>query len=195
MTAEQNLELHSLMVAAAGSGQVPESLLAVDFVMKNRASSITDYTYRGPSGWRDWTKDLFEEFCSEPKLTIERIVAADDAVVVATYCVAGTSVHNDAPVEFRWSGVTWFADRQATRSIGCTSPEEALEIARRRGARSLDGGPAHRSSEPDTPTPPCGTNRPRNMPVRRRRRWVANRLLAPLLRKPAGDLVGRPLWL
>jgi len=195
MTAEENVELHRLMITAADAGRTPGSSLAADFVMRHRTSSITDYTYRGRDGWRDWLSDLFEEFSGPARLRIEQIVVADDAVVVATYCLEGTSVHDAAPIEFRWAGVTWFANRRATRSIGCTSVEEALNLCRRRGAPCpADAAPARRPQR-DIPLAPRGTPGPRSRPASGRRRGFAGHLLALLGHRPAGELGRPPLWI
>ncbi|HUH80241.1 MAG TPA: hypothetical protein VLZ06_02845, partial [Solirubrobacteraceae bacterium] len=66
-TSEHNVQLHARAVAAMKAGEVPSDILAPGFYMRNCASSVSDYTYRGESGWRDWMEDLFEEFNGKPR--------------------------------------------------------------------------------------------------------------------------------
>ncbi len=63
------------------AGDVPSEILARGFYMRNCASSISDYTYRGESGWRDWIEDLFEEFTGKPRYELEQIVATGEDYV------------------------------------------------------------------------------------------------------------------
>ena len=95
--------------------------------MRNCASSVSDYTYRGESGWRDWMEDLFEEFAGKPRYELEQIVATGDDYVVAEYCIRGRSARSGKPLAFRWTGVTWFARGALTRAAGYASRREALE--------------------------------------------------------------------
>jgi ketosteroid isomerase-like protein len=124
---EPNIQLHARVVAAMRAGEVPSEILARGFYMRNCASSISDYTYRGESGWRDWMEDLFEEFIGTPRYELEQIVATGADYVIAEYCIRGRSARSGKPLAFRWTGVTWFADGALTRAAGYASRREALE--------------------------------------------------------------------
>jgi len=124
---EPNIQLHAQVVAAMKAGDVPSEILARGFYMRNCASSISDYTYRGESGWRDWMKDLFEEFIGKPRYELEQIVATGEDYVVAEYCIRGRSARSGKPLAFRWTGITWFADGTLTHAAGYASRSEALE--------------------------------------------------------------------
>jgi len=126
-TSEGNVQLHARAVAAMKAGEVPSEILAPGFYMRNCASSVSDYTYRGESGWRDWMEDLFEEFTGRPRYELEQIVAAGEDYVVAEYCIRGRSARSGKPLAFRWAGVTWFANGAVTRAAGYASRREALE--------------------------------------------------------------------
>lgn len=124
-----NLELQSLMVAAANARRVPGDILSPEFRMEHHASAVIDHTYRGETGWRDWLNDLFEDFTGEVRFRIENTIEAAEDFVVTIVCVSGRTVRTGTPLDFRWANVTWFADGCATRSIGYTTVEEALRAA------------------------------------------------------------------
>jgi len=126
---QRNIALHRLVVAAVNAREVPEAILAPDFCMENHASSVTDYTYHGVTGWRDWMNDIFEEFTTGARYEVEDIIAVGDEFVVATFCIVGRSARSGMPLEFRWVGVTWFRDGQATRAVGYSTRGEALAAA------------------------------------------------------------------
>jgi ketosteroid isomerase-like protein len=129
MSPQQNIELHGRVIAAANAREVPSELLAPEFSMEHHTSAITDYTYRGAPGWRDWIDDLLEEFTDDARCEVEELIAAGDDFVVAMLRVAGHGIHSGHPLEFRWAEVTWFRDGLATRSVGYTSGSEALLAA------------------------------------------------------------------
>jgi ketosteroid isomerase-like protein len=141
MSPQRNIELHGRVVAAANAREVPSELLAPEFSMQQHTSAATDYTYRGPNGWRDWMNDLLEEFGDDARYEVEELVAAEDDFVVANLRVAGNAVHSGVSLEFRWAEVTWFRDGLATRSVGYTSDCDALQAA---GGRARTGGPLTR---------------------------------------------------
>ncbi len=130
-----NLKLHALAIAAVNAGEVPAEILARGFYMENRAFSVTDYTYRGAAGWREWMSDIFEEFSGRARLELEEIVEATDDFVVARMCIAGTSARSRMPLSLRWVGVTWFRDGKLICSVGYATRGEAVEAARN-GPRS-----------------------------------------------------------
>jgi hypothetical protein len=126
----ENLELHARAVAAVKRRDVPFEILAPAFWMENRAFSVTDYTYRGAAGWRDWTSDIFEEFAGRARYELEEILAATDAFVIARFCIVGLSARSGAPLVLCWTGVTWFAEGKLTCAVGYATRDEALEAAR-----------------------------------------------------------------
>jgi ketosteroid isomerase-like protein len=122
-----NVELCGLAVAAFNAREVPEEILADDFHMENRVSAVTDYSYHGAVGWREWMSDLLEEFASGARYRIDELIAVGEDFVAAMFSVAGRGVHSGEPLELRWAGVTWFRDGKATRAIGYASRSEALD--------------------------------------------------------------------
>jgi ketosteroid isomerase-like protein len=127
VTPESNLQLHDRAVAAINAREVPEDLLAPGFRMENRASAVTDYTYYGARGWREWMSDLFEVFADGARYAADEILAVGDDYIAATFSLVGRGRGSGEPLEFRWAGVTWFRDGKAIRACGFTNAREALE--------------------------------------------------------------------
>ena len=127
---EQNIALHNAAVAAVREGRVPEELLAPGFLIENRVSAVTDYTYHGVVGWRDWVNDVFETFGRGASYEVEEIIDSGEDFVVASFCLTGTGARSKLPLEFRWVGVTWFRGGQVIRAVGFPDREEALQAAR-----------------------------------------------------------------
>lgn len=123
---QRNIELQARAVAALNAREVPADLLAPGFSLRNRASAVADYTYRGAGGWRDWMNDTFEEFSESAQVRIEQIIAATEEFVIASFCIDGESAHLGAPLSFSWTGVTWFCNGRATRAAGYSTRGEAL---------------------------------------------------------------------
>ncbi|HLL93222.1 MAG TPA: nuclear transport factor 2 family protein [Solirubrobacteraceae bacterium] len=124
---QRNIELHSRAVAAVNAREVPEELLAPGFRLENHATAVTDYTYYGATGWREWMSDLFEVFAEGASYGVEEFIAVREDFVVAMFYVVGRGARSGMPLELRWAGATWFRDGKATRAIGYASPREALE--------------------------------------------------------------------
>jgi hypothetical protein len=129
---QENLELHARAVAAVRAREVPLEILAPGFWMENRAFSVTDYTYRGAAGWRDWMNDIFEEFTGRARYELERTLAATDDFVIACFCIVGRSARSGARLMLCWTGVTWFRDGKLICTVGYATSDEALEAAKHR---------------------------------------------------------------
>lgn len=124
--AERNVALHQRSADAANAREVPLELLAPEFRLENRLTAITDRTYLGPEGWREWTSDLFEMFADGARYEIEEVIASGKDFVAAMLCVSGDGARSGLPIAFRWAGVTWFRGEKAVRAIGYATREEAL---------------------------------------------------------------------
>jgi ketosteroid isomerase-like protein len=114
-------------VEAFNAREAPDDLLAPDFRMDNRRSAVTDYTYRGAVGFRDWMSDVFEVFANGARYEVDEIIAVRDELVAATVCIAGLGARSKMPLEFRWTGVTWFREGRVTQITGYASRRDALE--------------------------------------------------------------------
>lgn len=124
---QRNIDLHTRGVQAANAREVPVDLLAPDFRMENRVTAVTDNTYHGADGWREWMSDLFDVFAEGARYEVEEIIAAGEDFVVAMLCVAGVGARSGLPIVFRWAGVTWFRGEKVLRAVGYANRSEALE--------------------------------------------------------------------
>lgn len=123
---QRNIELHKRGAEAADAREVPVDLLAPGFRLENRVTAVTDNTYLGADGWREWMSDLFDMFADGARYEVEEIVASGKDFVAATLCVTGRGARSGLPITFRWVGVTWFRGEKAVRVIGYATREDAL---------------------------------------------------------------------
>jgi hypothetical protein len=125
-TAQQNLQVHERAVEAVRLREVPEEILAPRFYMENRVSAVTDYSYHGAMGWRDWMNDIFEVFAEDALYEVEDLIAQGEDFVIAMFRIAGLGARSRMPLELRWVGVTWFHNGKLTRAVGYRNRHEAL---------------------------------------------------------------------
>jgi ketosteroid isomerase-like protein len=121
-----NVDLVRSICAAINEREVPKDLLAPDLRMENVVTAVSDKTYYGAAGFRDWMQDLFAGFAEGARFEIEEIVADGDDFVVAVLGAVGCGARSGAPLVLRWVNVAWFRDGKATRSVGYASRREAL---------------------------------------------------------------------
>jgi ketosteroid isomerase-like protein len=131
-----NVELTLRALAAVNSGRIPADMLAPEFWMENRASSVTDYTYWGTRGWGEWMSDISEEFTGRVRYSLEEIVHADEDLVIASFRVSGRSAWSGEQLDFSWAGVTWFRDGKALRSVAYSTRQAALRALDDAAARA-----------------------------------------------------------
>jgi ketosteroid isomerase-like protein len=127
----ENIELHERGIEALNARVLSDELaaetLAPGFRIENAATAITDKTYYGPEGVREWVRDIFEGFDEDARYELEEILADGDDFVVARVRLVGHGARSGAPVELRWVAATWYEDGKATRSAGYLRRSEALE--------------------------------------------------------------------
>jgi len=78
-----NVDLVRRGAEAINARKVPEGLITPDVRMENVSTAVTQKTYLGASGVRDWMNDFFDVFGEEARYEVEEIVAVGDDVVVA----------------------------------------------------------------------------------------------------------------
>jgi ketosteroid isomerase-like protein len=113
--------------AALNAREVPDGLLAPDFLMVNAETAVTDKTYAGVRGVIEWTEDIFEPFDSAARFEIERVVADSDEFVVTLNRISGVGARSGAPLTFRWAAVFWVRDGKLARVVGYLRRREALK--------------------------------------------------------------------
>jgi ketosteroid isomerase-like protein len=124
---QENVELVYRFSEALNARDMPDDLLASDFVLTNAETIVSDGPYHGTAGaiaWATETLDLIEE---ERPLVIERIEAQSDDFVVAATLVQGTARLSQIPVAFRWTTAIWCADGRIARVAGFLELGEALK--------------------------------------------------------------------
>jgi ketosteroid isomerase-like protein len=123
----RNVNVLGCVVEAVNARTVPRELLAPGFCMEHRASAVTDRTYRGANGWREWMDDLFEVFATGARLEIQEILAEDDDIVVAVFRLIGRGARSQETLQLGWAGVTWFRLGQVTRTVSYATRSQALQ--------------------------------------------------------------------
>jgi ketosteroid isomerase-like protein len=128
---QQNLELYERSVAAVNARDLSDELaveiIAPDFRIENAATAVTDKTYYGAAGVREWVRDIFEGMDEGSRYETEEILADGEDYVVARVRLVGHGLRSGAPVTLRWVTVTWYESGKATRSAGYLRRSEALK--------------------------------------------------------------------
>lgn len=132
-TSRHNLEIHARGVQAVNarelSDELFEQLCTPDFHLQNTSTAVTDKTYRGAAGVREWIDDFFDAFDRDARHQIEEVIAATDDLVVAVVSIAGVGARSGAPLVLRWVNVTRFEGDRMASATGYLSRHEALAAA------------------------------------------------------------------
>ncbi|HTQ68806.1 MAG TPA: nuclear transport factor 2 family protein [Solirubrobacteraceae bacterium] len=130
---QENLDVYERAMATLAarviSDELASELLAPDFRIENAATAVTDKTYDGAAGVREWVRDIYEGMDEDSRYETEEILADGEDYVVARVRLVGHGVHSGASVTLRWVSVTWFEGGKATRSVGYLHRREALKAA------------------------------------------------------------------
>ncbi len=126
MSREENIEIALRCFEAVNAREVPEELLAPDVRLENVRTAVTDRTYRGADGFRQWFSDFFDVLDDDARYEGEVIEAGDDYVIGQARFVGRGSV-SGAPVEMPYYGVLWIRDGKVTRAVGYPNRRQALE--------------------------------------------------------------------
>jgi ketosteroid isomerase-like protein len=124
---QENVAIVERLVAAVNAReQVPDGLLATDFRSESVSTAVTDKTYYGLEGVREWTTDMFEAFEDGAQYETEEILAHGESYVVARVHLAGRGAASGAPLLLRWINVGWFTDGKLSRAAGYANKRDAL---------------------------------------------------------------------
>ena len=123
---QENIELVYRLADALNAREVPE-FIAPDYRLENVTTAVTDKTYIGPDGWREWMRDLFAAFADGARFQIDEIVADGDDYAVVISSLVGRGTASNAPLHLRWVSAVWFRDGQMIGSTGFLKRREALE--------------------------------------------------------------------
>jgi len=123
---QENVEIVRRAVDMLNAGEVPE-FMAPDLVLENATTAVTDKTYVGAEGWREWMDDMFGAFGEDARLQIDEILADGEDYVVAITALRGCGAASGAPLQLRWVTAVWLRGGLVTRVSGFPKRREALE--------------------------------------------------------------------
>jgi ketosteroid isomerase-like protein len=123
---QENINLLYRLADALNGREVPE-FIAPDYRLENVITAVTDKTYIGPDGWREWMRELLGAFADGARFQIDEIIADGDDYVVVISSLVGRGTASDAPLRLSWVSAVWFRDGQMIRSSGFRKRREALE--------------------------------------------------------------------
>ena len=121
---QENVELVQRLADALNAGEVPE-FVAADCRVENVNTAVTDKTYVGPDGLREWRDDMFGPF-GEVQLQIENVIAVGDDYVVGVTSLKGRGAASEAPLYLRSVNAYWFRDGKLVRTSGFLHTRDAL---------------------------------------------------------------------
>src|SRR5437899_39155 len=116
-----------LLADALTAGELIPEFVASDHLSENVKTAVTDKTYIGPDGLREWRKDMFSAFGEEVRFQVDEVTAEGDDYVVALVSLKGRGAASGAPLDLRWANVSWFRDGMLVRSAGFGRRREDLK--------------------------------------------------------------------
>jgi ketosteroid isomerase-like protein len=126
-TLDAYMEAAEAINARHVSDDAAERLLAPGFRMENLSTALTEKTYHGAAGVREWIRDTFEVVDESSRYEVETVIANSEDFVVARVGIVGHGALSGVPVAMRWVNATWFQDGKMTRAVGYLRRREALE--------------------------------------------------------------------
>ena len=126
---QDSVEKLRLLADALTAGEPIPEFVAADHRSENVNTAVTDKTYVGPDGLREWRKDMFSAFGEDVRFQVDKVVADGDDYVVAFVSLKGRGAASGAPLDLRWTNVAWFRDGMLVRSAGYERRREALKAA------------------------------------------------------------------
>jgi hypothetical protein len=98
---QRNIDVFHRATAAINAREVPRDLLGPEFRIEGVGTTVTERTYHGVAGWREWMSDLYEVFADGARYEIEEIIADGDGFVVALVRVVGRGESAARPTRHR----------------------------------------------------------------------------------------------
>jgi ketosteroid isomerase-like protein len=103
-----------------------ETFITPDCRLENISTAVTDKTYEGANGLREWVEDTFDGLAEDTLYELGEIVADGEDFVVARVRLVGHGARSGMPVDLRWVGATWLRDGRIARTAGFARRREAL---------------------------------------------------------------------
>jgi len=134
---QENIEVGERLTAAINtreiSEELAEELIAPDYLIENVSTAVSDNTFHGAAGLRQWLSDTFDALDDDARYELGELLAEGDDFLVHRVGISGRGARSGAPVALQWVGVSWFRDGKIIRTAGYLRRREALE------AVGLDG--------------------------------------------------------
>jgi ketosteroid isomerase-like protein len=97
--------------------------------MENMSAAVTDKTYDGADGLREWISDMFAGFDGDARFETEEILVDGEDLVVTRMRLVGHGARSGVPLVLRWVTVFWFRDGAMTRTAGYARRRDTLKAA------------------------------------------------------------------
>jgi ketosteroid isomerase-like protein len=123
---DDKLRILNAGVEAVNSRVVDDALFTDDFEIVNVSNALTDKTYRGAAGVREWQRDFFDVLDENARFEVTEIVEADEDYLVVRNRLVGTASASGVPFDMEWFSAWWFRDGRAARTVGYGSRRAAL---------------------------------------------------------------------
>jgi ketosteroid isomerase-like protein len=124
---QENVEMLRMLAEALTAGELIPEFVDADHRSENVDTAVTDKTYIGPDGLREWREDMFSAFGEGVRFQVDEVTADGDDYVVALVSLKGRGAASGAPLDLRWANVCWFRDGMLVRSVGFGRRREALK--------------------------------------------------------------------
>ena len=124
--ADDKMRIVDAIVEAVNAREVNEALFTDDFELVNVSNALTDKTYRGASGAREWLHDFFDVLDENARFEITEIVETGEDYLVVHNRLVGTGSASGVPFEMAWFSAWWFRDGRMARGVGYGSRGAAL---------------------------------------------------------------------
>jgi ketosteroid isomerase-like protein len=118
------------MVDAINSREVPEGVVTEDFELVNASTAVTDRTYFGPDGARQWMEDFFDVLEEGSRFEVTEFIEFGTDYVVVRNRFLGRGSMSGAPFDMDWISVFWFRDGRIARAAGFNRRREAQAAVR-----------------------------------------------------------------
>jgi ketosteroid isomerase-like protein len=103
------------------------TFLTPDCRWENISTAVTDKTYEGANGLREWVSDTFDGLAEDTRYELTEVVAEGDDFAVIRVRLVGHGARSEVPLDLRWVGATWFRDGKVARTAGFARRREALK--------------------------------------------------------------------
>lgn len=127
---QEHVELLARGSAAIDAGELSdetlESVFTPDLQMTNTSTAVTDKTYAGRMGLREWASDFREAFEPGARLELEEVIADGEEFVVSRMRWVGSGARSGAPLVLQWISVAWFRGAKICKIVGYMNRRDAL---------------------------------------------------------------------